>query len=37
VQNMGDGSPLTLGLAAGGAVLITAKTGYTLWRRERVV
>lgn len=37
VQNMDDGSTLTLGLAAGGAVLITVKTGYALWRRERVV
>lgn len=36
-QNMDDGSALTLGLAAGGAVLITVKTGYALWRRERVV
>lgn len=32
VQNMGDGSPLTLGLAAGGALLITAKAGYALRR-----
>ncbi|SEM83589.1 hypothetical protein SAMN04488077_108152 [Roseovarius tolerans] len=37
VQNMGDGSPLTLGLAAGGALLITAKAGYALRRGGSVV
>lgn len=37
VQNMGDGSPLTLGLAAGGALLITAKAGYALRRRGSAV
>lgn len=37
VQNMDDGSALTLGLAASGAVLITAGTGYALWRRAHVI